>query len=151
MTQYIGTKIIKAMSMNAEKASEVLSRSIPPEEGEGYLVEYEDGYRSWSPKSAFENAYRPCDNMNFGLAIEAMRKGSKVARIEWFGKDMFIYLAYSDNHDPREFAVAVKAIEDHVNPILTNFIIMKTTDNKFVSWSASQQDMLSDDWFIIIL
>lgn len=25
--------------------------------GEGYLVKYEDGYFSWSPKQAFENGY----------------------------------------------------------------------------------------------
>ncbi len=43
--QYIGTKIITAW----------------PEEKdgrEGYGVRYADGYTSWSPKEAFEEAYR---------------------------------------------------------------------------------------------
>lgn len=33
------------------------SRGIPP--AGSYLVEYEDGYVSWSPKAAFEDGYAP--------------------------------------------------------------------------------------------
>ena len=35
------------------------------------------------------NAYRRCDNMTFGIAIEALKKGKKVARAGWNGKGMF--------------------------------------------------------------
>ena len=60
---------------------------------EGYLVEYSDGYISWSPKKQFEEAYRLCDNMTFGLAIEALKKGLKVARKGWNGKKQYCELA----------------------------------------------------------
>lgn len=50
---------------------------------EGYLVKYSDNYESWSPKNVFDEAYRVCDNMTFGLAIEEMKKGKKVARKGW--------------------------------------------------------------------
>lgn len=47
---YIGTKIIMAQPQTAH---------ISGRGGvEGYEVVYPDGYRSWSPKAVFENAYR---------------------------------------------------------------------------------------------
>lgn len=57
---YTGTKTIKAMPMGKAEAEKVLGKSITPATAgmNGYLVEYPDGYRSWSPKHVFENAYR---------------------------------------------------------------------------------------------
>lgn len=49
MKRYIGTKIIQAFPE---------SRGPLPGGEEGYAVIYEDGYRSWSPKSVFEAAYK---------------------------------------------------------------------------------------------
>ena len=57
-------------------------------ESEGYEVTYEDGFKSWSPKSVFDAAYRPTHGLTFGLAIEALKKGFKVARAGWNGKGM---------------------------------------------------------------
>ena len=64
MAQYTGTKTIKACPMPLGEAEKVLGRHIDSsavenrETSEGYLVEYEGGYRSWSPKEVFEKAYR---------------------------------------------------------------------------------------------
>ena len=46
MKAYIGTKIVQAEPQRAREGFE------------GYKVEYEDGYVSWSPKATFERAYR---------------------------------------------------------------------------------------------
>lgn len=64
MTQYTGTKTIMACPMSLGEAEVELGRMIDTsavenrESTEGYLVEYEDGYRSWSPKEVFEKSYR---------------------------------------------------------------------------------------------
>lgn len=60
MKKFIGTKVIMAEPMTMTEAQIVLSREIKPTtvEEDGYLVEYKDGYKSWSPKSVFEEAYR---------------------------------------------------------------------------------------------
>ena len=64
MTKYTGTKTVKACPLSLGEAEKVLGRKIETsavenrEESEGYLVEYEDGYRSWSPKDVFDKAYR---------------------------------------------------------------------------------------------
>lgn len=61
MKAYIGTKVIKAVEMTNHDFGREF-KGTKPEEGQlasrGYLVEYPDGYKSWSPKETFEAAYR---------------------------------------------------------------------------------------------
>lgn len=64
LKQYTGTKTVKARPMTMGEAYEckLLKEGIRPSECEtdkaGYLVEYEDGYQSWSPKDVFDAAYK---------------------------------------------------------------------------------------------
>ena len=62
------------MPMTSPDAEVVLGRVIKPAKHscsvEGYLIQYEDGYRSWSPKEVFDKAYRPADNFLDRLVIE---------------------------------------------------------------------------------
>ena len=61
MKKYIGTKEVSAIPCTAKAAEVTLGRTVDTKnadaEGNGYLVEYKDGYTSWSPKAAFEEAY----------------------------------------------------------------------------------------------
>ena len=116
----------------------------------GYLVEYLDGskanhpnhkgYISWSPQEVFDNAYRPTLCMTFGLAIEAMKRGYRVARTGWNGKGMFVL--YCDE------GPAYPITDGRVYARLP-YIYMKTSDDKLVPWLASQTDMLADDWVVV--
>lgn len=67
---FIGCKIIKAKEMN-ELAfiNKIKNQDVPQnrEDRPGYLVEYPDGYKSWSPKEVFENAYRLVTASEFKL------------------------------------------------------------------------------------
>lgn len=58
--KFIGTKVIMAEPMTMTEAQKVLGREIKPatDEEDGYLVEYDNGYKSWSPKSVFEKVKR---------------------------------------------------------------------------------------------
>ena len=72
--QYTGTKTILAVPMTKADAEKHLNRKIDSsavensDKEEGYLVEYEGGYQSWSPKEVFERAYRPS-----GTYLDRMR------------------------------------------------------------------------------
>jgi hypothetical protein len=61
MKTYIGCKAIQARPMDRKefmgsfKGEEVADADDAP----GYVVQYPDGYTSWSPKGVFEEAYRP--------------------------------------------------------------------------------------------
>ena len=60
MDNYIGAKIIKGEPMDECTFLQTFKGAdiIEGENQEGYHVQYEDGYDSWSPKATFENAYR---------------------------------------------------------------------------------------------
>lgn len=134
MKRYIGTKIIEA---------EIAAN---PKDGiEGYRVVYADGYTSWSPRSAFEEAYRPCEAMTFGLAIEALKKGQRVARAGWNGKGMWLGLVQGYDYNPQEGRATAYAL----GCIKLPWIGMKTANGEFVPWLASQTDMLAEDWVIV--
>ena len=61
---YVGTKVILAKPMTEDqylkeykgKSDEELKNQET--QGNGYLVIYEDNYKSWSPKRVFERCYR---------------------------------------------------------------------------------------------
>lgn len=145
MKHYIGTKLVNAKTMNRGEYNRYRGWQIPADENpedEGYLVKYSDGYESWSPAKQFEEAYRECDNMTFGLAIEAMKKGKKVARAGWNGKGMYLFLSPKVGCQMYE-PFTGKSIND-----LQQFIVMKAADDTLVPWHASQTDMLAEDWTI---
>lgn len=60
MKTYIGIKKVEAEPMNRGDYNKYRGWTIPADENpadDGYLVKYPDGYESWSPKSAFNEAY----------------------------------------------------------------------------------------------
>ena len=86
--------------------------------------------------------------LTFGLAIEAMRKGLKVTRSGWNGKDMFLFLVsgsrFKVNRAPLN-TIYPEGTEITYCP----HIDMKTADGSIVPWLASQTDMLAQDWEIV--
>lgn len=72
MKSYIGCKIIRAEGMDELTfINKVKNEDIPQnrENREGYLVQYSDGYQSWSPKEVFEIAYREVTQTEKDLII----------------------------------------------------------------------------------
>ena len=149
MEQYIGTKIIEAAPA-IRKGGKVydltwpIPKSMEPEEP-GYRVRYPDGYESWSPKDVFEEAYRPTDAMSFGLAIEAAKKGKRIARKGWNGKRQYVELATAISYTSPIGAV-VNAEHDAIGNQALAFV---GTSGVQMGWLASQADMLAEDWMIV--
>lgn len=83
MKKFIGTKVIMAKPMTMAEAQKVLGRELKPAtvEEDGYLVEYKDGYMSWSPKSVFEEAYKPFESFMDRLRIEYNELNDKLGKL----------------------------------------------------------------------
>jgi hypothetical protein len=155
MKTYLGTKIVKAKPMNRQEYIDYREWKLPDNEDgtdEGMLVEYTDGgkpnhpdhegYISWSPLDVFSNAYRKIGGgLTFGDALELLKSGKKVARNGWNGKGMWLKLVST------ELAESVAFQYEALNAL--PWIGMKTADNKFVPWLASQTDVLAEDWVVI--
>lgn len=91
--------------------------------------------------------------MNFGQAIEALKAGKRVARAGWNGKGMWLRLV-DDDHEYAEQRNSVNESEvardfDDRKIQMLPWIGMKTADDKFVPWLASQTDILAEDWEIV--
>jgi hypothetical protein len=143
MEKYLGVKVINAESATKyDYEMNIKGVDCKEDNQEGYIVIYEDGYVSWSPKDVFEKAYRRIDNLTFGLAIEALKKGMKIKRKGWNGKGIFLELQVPDEHS--------KMTHPYIYIDSTGL----QTDNQHapknrVPWLASQTDMLAEDWCII--
>lgn len=83
--------------------------------------------------------------MNFGEALDIVKKGGKVQRAGWNGKDMFIFLVSGSSF------VVNRAPLLGIYPEGTEInyhahIDIKVGTNQIVPWLASQDDLLSEDW-----
>lgn len=102
MKKYIGTKLIEAEPMTRglfakRKGEQFICGNNPYEEG--YLVKYQDGYESWSPKEVFETAYLAVDDnkeLPSGVSI-----GSKMV-------DEFI--SYTETHALGDCTTVVRCV-----------------------------------------
>lgn len=161
VNKYIGTKVIEAKEMNRGDYNKYRGWTIPENENpadEGYLVRYSDGYESWSPKKQFEEAYRDCMGMTFGIALELLKKGCKVAREGWNGKGMYLYLVHGTTVDKENLRNEASQIlpDDEMAMHGTDVaeflphIDMRTANGDIcVGWLASQADMLAEDWVVV--
>lgn len=73
MQQFTGTKTVEACKVSRVCAETILGRKIYNDDREdepGYLVKYPDGYTSWSPAKAFEDAYRVSETYIDRMKIE---------------------------------------------------------------------------------
>lgn len=162
MQKYIGVKLIHAIPMTRAAYNVLRGWDLPEDEegsDKGFLVEYMDGgqpnhkdyagYISWSPDEVFQNAYKETQGLNFGLAIEAMKKGLKVVRKGWNGNGINIFIV------DRSVGIVDKTDTDF--SIQRHIVIDTTglkTDNpdapkSIVPWLASQTDTLAEDWMVV--
>lgn len=155
---------------NFEANSSMTARFVPLV-GD-YVVTQEDGYTYLNPKDVFERKYSAITEpretaeraapvhqlapgyLTFGLAIQAIKLGERVARAGWNGKGM--WLAYS----PGSKALPAAAFWSPANGAYAQelggaaevlpCITMKTaTGEILMGWLASQSDMLAEDWVIV--
>jgi hypothetical protein len=175
LSLFVSTAIVKAVPMSRQDYNEY--KGLEYEEGygpvnkDGYLVELQVGDEKpnhpdhagaimFYDKESFDRHFYRSGNMPFGVAVELLKKGYRVARAGWDGKGMFLqyvdpYAPCPDQLENPEVRLSgtmntiFKPIENKYTPgTLLPWIGMKTADNKFVPWLASQTDILATDWMI---
>lgn len=168
LKQYLGTKAVNAVPMTRLAYNQFRGWGVPSDENgddEGFLVEYIDGgkantpsykgYVSWSPKDVFNRAYKEIDasGFGFGVAIDLLEQGVKVARAGWNGKGMWLSYSPGAVDLPAEYYWSANnrefAVENGGKATTLPYITMKTAGNEIVPWLASQTDVLAKDWVIV--
>lgn len=92
--------------------------------------------------------------ISFSAALDALKAGHRVCRRGWNGWGMWLRLVPSDlcqvGHELQYVKTGVTAFYGDTQAYdLLPWIGMKTADNKFVPWLASQTDLLVEDWEIV--
>lgn len=153
MNTYIGTKVVRAVAMTRFAYDALRGWSVPADENgadEGYLVV------SWSPKEQFDKAYVNVANLSFGMALEALKRGHRVARAGWNGRDQWVTLAgppegtkvHSDNFWSKNNADFARDQPDS-EVTVTPYFTIKTTQNEIAVWVPSTSDCLANDWRVL--
>lgn len=150
MNHYIGLKEVHGTPMNRADYNILRGWDLPADENgedDGYLVEYLDGgqanhtdyqgYISWSPKDVFERAYRQTEGLTFGFAIELLKQGHRLARKGWNGKGQWLFMIPGSHWETTR---GLELLDGRP------WIGIKTVDDCFMPWVASQSDMLCEDW-----
>lgn len=83
--------------------------------------------------------------MDFSRALELIKRGRKLARAGWNGKDMFVFLVPGSTFEVNRAPLlgiypAGTEVTYHAH------IDMKTAQGYVVPWLASQADLLAEDW-----
>ncbi len=154
MKQYIGTKIIRAEPISRGDYNVYRGWQIPKDENpddEGYLVKYRDDYESWSPKKIFEETYSLTDGMTFGFALEALKKGRKVARDGWNGKGMFVVYqkGYPQGISCNRQTAEAWGIKEGNLFRCEPYLQIKMANGSHSMWVPSINDCLAEDWHIV--
>lgn len=128
-----------------EGSQVVFERDIDLPEGPVVDVICADTYVYRLPREEYEGTgWMPRSRMTFGMAIDALVDGDRVARRGWNGKGMWLILA------PQGFAsVAEHGEGGHTALVLNPFIVMRAADGSYVPWLASQTDILAQDWVVV--
>lgn len=86
--------------------------------------------------------------MNFSEALSHIKDGKRAAREGWNGKGMFLFLVqgstFTVNREPLQSILGEGTIANY-----HAHIDMKTANGEIVPWTASQTDLLADDWVIV--
>lgn len=136
---YAGTKMVGAIpGVNSDGV-------------DGYIVRYEDGYTSWSPKDVFEKAYRKTECLNFGIALELCKKGAKISRNGWNGKGLFVVYqkAYPEGIPCNKNTADSWGIPEGSLFKCNPYLQINTVDGSHSMWVPSINDCLADDWDVV--
>jgi hypothetical protein len=78
--------------------------------------------------------------MNFGEALEALKRGHMVQRDGWNGRGLWLQLQVPDAHSKMTLPYVFLNYPTHA----------QNTPGARVPWVASQTDMLAEDWMLVV-
>ncbi|MGL4863069.1 MAG: DUF2829 domain-containing protein [Cetobacterium sp.] len=149
---FITNKVVEVEEMS--RLEYVLSRGWELPENESHLkdervykVYYKDGYISMCPKDTFLEDAHELEKLNFELALMLLKRGHKLARTGWNGKDMFIYYVEGGKYKAQMDSIKGVYPGDLVpyNP----YFAIKNVDGTVSTWVPSVNDLLANDWEVI--
>lgn len=136
MKTYVGVKTVQAKRCSLKEFIAATNRNPyagqenQPEDADGFMVVYEDGYVSWSPHDVFVKSYRK-KNVPFGIALEAVKKGKGMRLPKW-SEDVVIRCQFPDEH----------------SKMTAPYLYVESRFGR-VPWKETMIELMSDEWLIV--
>ena len=94
--------------------------------------------------------------MRIGEALAHARAGKRIARLGWNGKGMYVYMTKGrllpvdawEVRMPSQELTEIEKEKGYVN-IMPHLDMKSAQDTRIIGWTASQTDMLADDWYVV--
>jgi hypothetical protein len=101
--------------------------------------EYTDGGDQDEAEQWGNSLLEEMDIFSFATAYEYIKEGKKVSRRGWNNQRIWIILYNKGNKYYR--GINLNGFRD--------FIVMMTIGGKYIPWTPSQTDLLTEDWILI--
>lgn len=95
-----------------------------------------------------EKGRQMTENLTFGQALKALKRGERVARAGWNGKGMFIYYVPANAY-PAQTGVAKAYFGEDAKVPYAAYLAIKNVNETVSTWAPSISDCLSEDWCIL--
>lgn len=154
--------IVTATAMTRGEYNTYRGWTLPAnEDGDdaGYLMQYSNPtHENWLPSKMVDVAFSANGGYTFGQATALAKKGRKVARSSWNTKNVFIvhmpalYLPPYNTEDTARKVndrTAKWIGEDKPLDCKAYFAMYNAKEQWIPGWSASQADMLAEDWYVV--
>ena len=86
--------------------------------------------------------------MNFSEALDLIKQGKKLTRVNWNGKGMFAYLVHGSEFEVNR-APLNAMFEMGTKIKYRPHIDLKAADGTCGVWSISNNDALAEDWEVV--
>jgi hypothetical protein len=86
--------------------------------------------------------------LDFGIALRALKEGKRITRAGWNGKGMFAYMVPAASYPVQTGAAKEYFGEGEMIPYRAYFAL-KTVDEDVAVWVPSTSDILAEDWQVL--
>ena len=133
MKKYFGTKEVMAQPMTALEAINNGYKVGSNNPTDGYEVVYPDGYKSWSPKKVFEDAYKE---------VKEYKGDSGIFKVD-DSKNMFAYIGGNKDNKSK---ISIGILDVNINGIKEYGIsFLKLNKEQNVNTEINNLDEIYDD------
>jgi hypothetical protein len=159
MKAFRSHKVVHAAAMILSEYYKEGGRKLSPNlrlDAEGYKVVYDRGsdkeYTSWSPKEPFDDGYSELGegNVTFSAALIQLKNGKRIARKNWNGKGMFVYLVPANKYPAagNKNSILAGMYPDDMVPY-NAYMAIVTPGGNVSTWVPSSTDTLAEDWHVV--
>jgi hypothetical protein len=135
-----GEKFLKKMAYREGVNDPYTHIYVPEDIWDG--SEFTISFRETTNKEDTMNKVRSQERtkfFGFDKAIGFLKDGNKLSRAGWYGKNMWIELT----------ELNCEGVSMYNEYPIVDHILMKTAQDYYTPWMASQSDLLDEDWFLV--